>query len=908
MQDNISFLPTRRTPAEPGLATPNNLPVQLTSFIGRESEIATVSTLLRRAEVRLLTLTGTGGVGKTRLALEVAGQFLPDYPDGVFFVSLAPISDPELVIPTIAHTLDLWEVEAGDHKGTLLLKSYLRNRRLLLLLDNFEQVVEASLSVVELLESCPELNILVTSREALHLNGEHEYVVPTLAVPDLQHLPAIEELLQYEAVALFMQQAQAIKPDFRITSANAATIAEICVRLDGLPLALVLAASRIKLLPPKTLLQRLEHRLSILTDGPRNLPPRQRTLRNTIAWSYDLLSVEEQRLFRRLSVFVGGCTLEAIEAISTAPDDKTTEILNRVTSLVDKSLLQQVEREGNEPRLLFLETIREYALEQLIASGEMEATRQAQAGYYLRLAEETKSKFGGPEQTAWLERLESEHDNMRSVMQWLLEKGETEDSARAIEMALQLGAALREFWSKQNYSLEALNFLERALARSQGIAPHVVANALSAATHMAYIQDKNDLAEELAEESLRLYRELENTKGIALSLHHLERVARTKGDLKAARSRIEESLELWTNLGNRQRIGWSLFRLARQLTQQAEYAEARHLFEESLAIFRELEYKEGIAYTLLRLVEMLLISLDDLDQVRSLLKEGLVCMRELDDKDGESFCIALAGRLALLQGDVARARVLIEDSLLTARQLGNKASIAEYLRLLAEAATTQGDYVKAGALYQDSLELYQTLGDKEDMISSLEGLASVLVEESIAIRWVPENSASAGNDETSVPLNVLWASRLCGMAESLREKMGTPLPPIERDACERTIASARSRLGEEAFAQARTEGRGMSLEEVFSPPKQPDPLLTELEQVLQQGAIEQAPSSYPAGLTEREVEVLRLVAQGQTNAQIAEQLIISPHTVNAHVRSIFNKLDVNSRNAATRFAIEHHLT
>ncbi len=621
-----------------------------------------------------------------------------------------------------------------------------------------------------------------------------------------------------------------------------------------------------------------------------------------------MLGADEQLLFRRLSVFVGGCTLEAIEAISTTPGDKTAEILNRVASLIDKSLLQQVEQKGNEPRLLLLETIREYALEQLVANGEVETTRQAQAEYYLRLAEDTEVKFGGPEQTTWLERLESEHDNLRAVMQWLLEKGEREDSARAIEMVLRLGATLRQFWGLHDYSLEALNFLERALARSQGIAPSVVANALSAAAHMAYLEDKNDRSEVLAEESLRLYRELRDTEGIALSLHHLERVARTTGDLKAARTRIEESLELWRKLGNKQRIGWSLFRLARQRTQQTEYAEARHLFEESLAIFRELEYKEGIAYTLLRLAEMLLISLDDLDQVRSLLKDGLVSMRELGDRDGEACCIALAGRLALLQGDATRARVLIEDSLLAARQLGNIASIAEYLRLLAEVTIAQGDYVKAGALYQDSLEFYQTLGDREDMISSLEGLASVLVEESIAIRGVTENWASAGDDETSVPLNVLWASRLCGMAEALREKMSTPLPPIERAAYERTIVSARSRLGEEAFAQAHTEGRGMSLEEVFSLPKQPDPLLADLEQVLQQEAIEQAPSSYPAGLTEREVEVLRLVAQGQTNAQIAQQLIISLHTVNAHVRSIFNKLDVNSRNAATRFAIEHHLT
>ncbi len=905
MQDNIFFLPTKQPPAEPGLATPNNLPAQLTPFIGRESEVATVCTLLGRAEVRLLTLTGTGGVGKTRLALEVADHLLEDYPDGIFFVSLAPISDPDLVIPTIAHTLNLWE--ARDQSLPDYLKSYLCNRRLLLLLDNFEQVVEAGTFLAELLQACPELNILVTSRAALRLHGEYEYVVPALAVPDLQQLPALEELLHYEAVALFMQQAQAIKPDFRMTTENKRIIAEICVRLDGLPLALVLAASRIKLLPPKTLLERLEHRLSILTDGPRNLPPRQQNLRNTIAWSYDLLSSEEQRLFRRLSVFVGGCALEAIEAISTALGDKTAEILNRVASLVDKSLLQQIEQEGDEPRFLLLETIHEYALEQLATNAEMETTRQAHADYFLQLAERAQSKFGGPEQTAWLERLEREHDNLRSVMRWLLEKGETQDSVHAIEMALRLGAALREFWSLHNHSLEALNFMESVLARSQGVTALVVANALSAAAHMAFIQDKNDRTQALAEEGLRLYRELDDTEGIALSLHHLERVARTKGDLSAARSRIIESLELWRSLGNKQRIGWSLFRLARQYTQQAEYTEARSLFEESLAIFRELEYTEGIAYTLFRLAEMLFISLDDLEQVRSLLKESLMFMREVGDKDGAAICVALAGRLSLLQGDATRARVLIEDSLSKARQIDNKSAIAQYFHLLAGVAVAQSNYVEAGALYQDSLELYQKLGDNEYISSSLEGLASVLVEEPIEIRWVTEHQEPAKDQGTLAPMNVLWAARLCGMAESLRDTMGTPLPPIERPAYEQTTAAARTRLGDDAFAQAWIEGRSMSLEQVFSPPSEPDPVLQQVAKVLQPAASEQTSFNYPAGLTEREVEVLRLVAQGLTNAQIAERLIISLHTVNAHVRSIFNKLDVNSRSTATRFAIEHKL-
>lgn len=899
MQDNIFILPTRQVPTEPGQAAPSNLPMQLTPFIGREAEVAAVSVLLRRAEVRLLTLTGTGGVGKTRLALEVAENLQHDFSNGIFFVSLAPISDPELVIPTIAHTLDLWE--ARDQSLVEKLQTYLEHRHLLLLLDNFEQVIEAGPQLVEVLLACPNLKILVTSRATLGLYGEYEYVVPALAVPDIKHLPPIEEFAHYAAIALFMQQAQAIKPDFRLSRENARAIAEICVRLDGLPLALELAASRIKLLPPKMLLERLQHRLQVLTGGARNLPLRQQTLRNTIAWSYDLLSDAEQRLFRRLSVFGGGCTLEAVEAISTALGDGSAELLEKVASLINKSLLQQIEREDGEARLLLLETIREYALEQLAAHEEMGVTRQAHAYYYLQLAEQAEPKFGGPEQTVWLERLEREYDNLRSAMGWLLEQEGTADGDQAIDTALRLGGALREFWSIHDHSSEGLSFLERVLAWSQGGSAPVRAKALSAAAHMAYIQDSNDRALALAKESLRLYRELGDTEGIALSLHHLEKVARMQGDLGAARTLITEALALWRGVGNQQRIGWSLFRLARQLVEQGEYTEARRLFEESLAIFRSLAYKEGMAYALFRLAEMLLLAREEPELIRLLLSESLAFMREVGDKEGETLCVALAGRVALAQGDTALARTLIEDSLLKARQMDYKFDVAEYRYWLANVAVAQGDYVEASIHYQDSLEVFREDGDKWHLALCLEGLAGVLVEVPVNIRW------AAGDQGTTAPVAALWAARLCGMSEALRETMGTPLPPIERPAYARTIAAARTQLGEEAFVRAQVAGRSMSLEQVFFPPQEPDLILAQVAKVLQPVASEHLLSTYPAGLTEREVEVLRLVAQGLTNSQIAEQLIISLHTVNAHMRSIFNKLGVNSRNAVTRFAIERNL-
>src|SRR5207237_170024 len=390
------------------VAPPQNLPAQLTPLIGRAQEVAAACTLLRRPEVRLATLTGTGGIGKTRLALQVATDLLADFADGICFVSLAAVSDPDLVVATIAQTLGL--KDSGGQPPLELLKTSLLEKCLLFLLDNFEQVAAAAPQLSELLGACPHLKLLVTSRAVLHLRGEHEFPVPPLALPDLTQLPESETLAQVAAVALFLQRAWATKPDLQLTAPTARAIAEICVQLDGLPLAIELAAARSKLLPPQALLARLGQRLAVLTSGAQDAPARQQTLRNTIAWSYNLLNAKAQQLFRRLSVFVGGCTLQAVETLCTSLEDGSGAewILDGVASLLDKSLLQQTEQEGEEPRLLLLETIREYGLEALEASGEAEATRQVHAAYYLRLAQEAEPALVGPQQTRWLERLEQE--------------------------------------------------------------------------------------------------------------------------------------------------------------------------------------------------------------------------------------------------------------------------------------------------------------------------------------------------------------------------------------------------------------------------------------------------------------------------------------------------------------------
>jgi predicted ATPase len=366
---------------------PNNLPVQLTRLIGREKEITAVQYLLQREDVRLMTLTGSGGTGKTRLGLQVAADLSDLFPDGVYFVNLAPINDPMLVVSSIAQTLDLKEIGGQPLLG--LLKASLREKHLLLLLDNFEQVASAAVQVADVLAACPHLKVIVTSRATLHVRGEQEFPLPPLAVPDPTCLPDLVALSRYEAVELFVSRAQAVKPELQLNKTNAPAIVEICSRLDGLPLAIELAAARIKLLPPQALLARLGQRLILLTNGPHDAPARQQTLRNTLAWSYDLLETQEQQLFRRLAVFAGGCTLEAIEALCAAmrQDVRADPVLEGVSSLLDESLVQQTEQQGEDLRLVMLETIREYGLEVLETSGEIEATRQAHAHYYLAMAE-----------------------------------------------------------------------------------------------------------------------------------------------------------------------------------------------------------------------------------------------------------------------------------------------------------------------------------------------------------------------------------------------------------------------------------------------------------------------------------------------------------------------------------------
>jgi predicted ATPase/DNA-binding CsgD family transcriptional regulator len=853
-------------------------PAFLTPFVGRQQEVAAICALLSRPEVRMLTLWGTGGIGKTRLAIEATGMMRTSFADGVCFVGLAPIRDPDLVMPTIARELSIQETE--ERSLIEQMQAELREKHLLLVLDNLEQVATSTPAVEELLLACPYVKVLVTSRAVLRLQAERLFLVPPLTLPDLKVLPKYEMLVRNTAIVLFQQRAQAVMPTFHISTANVRAIAEICVRLDGLPLAIELAAARIRLLPPQALLSRLMSRLQVLTGGARTLPTRQQTLRNTLQWSYDLLDAEEQRLFRRLSIFVGGCELSAVEDLCRGVEDQSTDVLNVIASLLDKSFVQQVEQAGNEPRFMMLETMREFGLEALAASGEMEAIQQAHAAYYLRLVEEAEPEWDGPQQAAWSERLEREHDNVRAAMQWSLERGET---GHDLELALRFGVALRRFWQVRGYLSEGRTFLEQVLAKSAGIVAAVRIKALIAMGHIAVIQSDYDRVEAACKESLELCQELGDIAGSARALYLLGWTSWMRGDLAAARSQLEQTVALARQVGDETGIAWSFMHLGITAGRQGNYAIGRTLFEENLTRQRELGNKRGIAFSLCCFALMLVDTPYDLATVRSLLEESLALFREIGDKWGVASTCMVLGRVALQQGDVTTARSLARESVRLCREVGHRWDTIQSIAILAKVADIQHDRAAALALYQKSLDLAREVGDKVLIASGLEGLAGV-----VAAQGEP-----------------VWATRLWGAATALRETIGSPMPPIEHASYERAMTAVRMHLSEKAFAAAWAEGRMFTPEQVLLA-RGPETTRQQISAGAVAASLAKAPP-YPAGLTTREVEVLRLVTQGLTDMQVAEQLIISPRTVNSHLTSIYNKLGVDSRAAATRFAFEHRL-
>jgi predicted ATPase len=584
-----------------------------------------------------------------------------------------------LIASVIAQTLGVRET--GGQSTLDALKEYLQHlprSPLLLLLDNFEHLLSAAPMLAELLALAPSLKLLVTSRAALHVYHEHEFPVPPLALPDARSLPSPEALAQYSAIRLFVQRAAAVKPDFKLNSENAAAVAAICARLDGLPLAIELAAARVKLLSPSAIHARLASRLQLLTGGPRDLPARQQTLRQAIDWSYDLLNANEQKLFRRLSVFAGGCTLEAVESVCDAKQDLGLDVLDGMASMVDKSLARQIEQADGEPRFVMLETIREYGLAKLAESGGEPLTRRAHAAYCLVLAEEGAAEDAGENANAWLDRFEIEHDNFRAALEWLTETGNA-------DWGLRLGGALFRFWETREYLSEGRDRLEKLLklpAATSATKPRM--RALFAAGVLAsgdYLS-----ADALIEESLQIARQLQDKQGTVVSLNGLAILTRDRGELADSQALFEESLVLWRELRDPLAVARALSNLASVVKSRCEYTQARSLYQESRAIFNELNDRTGIAWAL--------------------------------NHEGD---------VAREQGDCEAARSLCQASLETFRDLGNRWGIAASLADLGHLAREQGDFRAADSLYRESIVAFQQLDHKRGVARLLESFACLAV-------------------------------------------------------------------------------------------------------------------------------------------------------------------------------------
>jgi predicted ATPase/class 3 adenylate cyclase len=697
-------LPSEFPPLRTLGARPNNLPLQPTPLVGREREVEEIAEWLCSEEARLLTLTGPGGTGKTRVALQVGADLLDEFDDGVFFVALAAITDPELVPSTIAGPLGV--KESAEQSLMETLKSYLHHKHLLLILDNFEQVLEGTSVVGEFLGACPKLEILATSRIPLRLYGEREYPVPPLTVPDPRVLPPLEVLTQYEAVRLFVERAKAVEANFSVTNENAPAVAEICARVDGLPLAIELAAARVRLLAPQAMLTRLGNRLKLLKGGARDLPTRQQTLRGTIDWSYELLEEVEKTLFGRLSVFVGGCTLEAIEEICDLGGD--IDALEGAQSLLEKSLLRREEGVGGDSRFEMLETVHEYARERLEESGEAEEIKRTHAEYFLALAEEAEPELKGPDQLEWLQGLEAEHDNVRAALGWALRRGET-------ELVLRLGGALWWFWFVRGRYSEGRRWLEEALAMDGGGSLESRAMALAGVGALAYEQDELDRAEEACEEGLDLlvHEATEPSEAKLYLLLSLGHVALSREDHSRATELFEESLALSREMGHGLGRAGSIMSLATVSYEQGDSERAAELFEESMDLFRERGDKVGLAWCLINLG--LVVSFQgDPGQAAKLTEEGVALLRELGAGADTAIGLCNLGWMALLQNDLGKAADLYQESLVLAWDAGLDPVVLTTLEGYACVAGAQGEAQRAAQLWAAAQALQEAKGIPRD--------------------------------------------------------------------------------------------------------------------------------------------------------------------------------------------------
>jgi len=790
--------------------------LQASSFVGRERELDELEGML--ASSRLLTLTGPGGCGKTRLALQAAADLAEEFESGVGFVELASLSATELVAEGVARALGVhWG--AGLSPAEALL-DHLGPREMLLLLDNCEHLIEGCAGLADaLLSSCPGLKILATSREALRVPGERAWLVPSLSLPDTRENVSPGQLARHESVRLFVERAEAAAPGFTLNDENASAVARVCQRLDGIPLAIELAAARAGVLSASQIASRLDDRFLLLTGGSRVALPRQRTLLATMDWGHELLSGKERASFRRLSVFAGGFTLEAAEDICTGDGIEREEVLDLLGRLVDKSLVL-VGLHGDVARYRMLETVGQYASEKLGESGERESVGSRHADFFLHLAERVEPELSGPDQTEWMDRLDAEVGNLRASMAYFLEAGEPEAD-------LRLASALWAFCHARGYYEMGQAWLEGALSKSGDPTP-LRARALSGAGVLAFLQCDYGRATERLQQSLSLYTDLADRHGVAEVTDVLGGIARERGNYTRARTLHEASLALWRELGDEHGIAESLYYLGLVAWLKGENERAWELSERALDMSRASGDTVGVLSSLINL-----------------------------------------GSVALYTEDYERAEAMLHESLASSREGGYREGIGWSLNQLGVVAYRRGDLERSELLLRESLAVHKDLGDMGRAASVLEALAE-----------------TAGARE-----NFGLSARLFGAAEVLRETIGAPVPPCERAEYDRVTASIRPRVGDEEFSRTRAEGRAMTLEKALSQALEPDI----------------PPATTQDVLSAREVEVLGLVAEGLTDQEAAQRLYLSPRTVGQHLSSVYRKLGVRSRTAATRAATERGL-
>ncbi len=764
---------------------PSNLPAPLTSLIGRDEEVEAVRRSLLRDEVRLLTLVGPPGIGKTRLSIAVAARLAEHFRDGVYFVALDTVNDTQLVIAAIGKSLGLKPSEKQSIVEAVT--GYLHDKQILLVLDNFEQVLDAGHQILQLLSACPGLKALVTSREPLHAYGECRFQVPPLELPDRQRLPDRDVLAGLASIALFTQRAQARKPDWLSSPAHIGTIAAICLHLDGLPLAIELAAARIEDLAPEQILAGLGDRLKLLKGDLRYLPPRQQTLRGAIDWSYHLLTVGEKTLFRRLSVFVGGCNLAAVQAVCNA--NLPFEVPEGLAALVTKSLLYREVGVEGEPRWRVLESIREYAREKLEVSGEALTIHRTHAAYYATLAEAAEPKLRGAEQLAWLDRLENEHENLRAAFEWSLR-----DRAYDAQESVRLTGALYPFWKRRAHWSEGRDWLKRALAQSaDSQVTRERVKALNAAVLLAADQADTEPAWQLAQDNLALSRELGDVGSIARSLNSLGFLLWKKKDFAAARASCERALRLCCELGDRLTVADSLHNLSHIAINQGDYETAQIYCSEAATIYREVEDEIGLDDALgdLGLVAYLR---DDHATARPYLEESLARFRRAASVPGVVSALNRLGDLARCQGDYAQAERLYAECVALYRDSGDKDEFPSLLHNLAYAVLHRGDCAQALGLFNAGLAIQHEMGNQAGIVECLAGIASVVI---------AQGKAQQG-------------AQLLSAVEVLREASGSAWWPADRIEYEHSLALLHQSLSERALAAAWDEGRGRPWEEAVA--------------------------------------------------------------------------------------------